>query len=268
MVSVSHWDEMGTWEGAGLRREVFFFPSAGAEIYGSIYAPASPAPASPGVVLCNSWGYEASVGGRTMHQLSLATAQAGGVALNFHCPGFGDSQGDPQTTTMEEMSLAAADAAGEASRRYPGRRWILAGLRLGASVAALAAARRPDVEHLLLIQPALRPGHYFDRLERASKRALGSGAPPPAPGFAYGYPLAPAMLESATPADAAVAAALAGFEGRGAVVKHEAPATPDEAPERFERVIAPGPWRFAAKDDPSLVESAATWIGRHVQGAE
>lgn len=258
---------MGTWEGAGLRREVFFFPSGGVEIYGSIYAPVAPAPTSLGVVLCNSWGYEASIGGRTMHLLSLATAQAGGVALNFHCPGFGDSQGDPQATTMEAMSLAAADAVGEASRRYPGRRWILAGLRLGASVAALAAGRCLDVEHLLLIQPALRPGHYFDRLERVSKRSLGSGAPPPAPGFAYGYPLAPAMLDSAAPADFAVEAALAAFGESGAVVKHEAPAAPDEAPERFERVIAPGPWRFAAKDDPALVDSAATWIGRHMGAA-
>jgi pimeloyl-ACP methyl ester carboxylesterase len=250
-----------------LRREAFFFPSGGAALYGSVYAPAAADAASFGVVVCNSWGYEANLAGRIVHPLSIEMARAGGIALCFHYPGFGDSQGEAEAMTVDVMAAAAADAVREASRRFPRARWILAGLMLGASAAALATARGARVETLLLVQPALRPGSYFARLERASKRSLGRPAPEPAPDFAYGYPLSPMTLDSAPPADAAIEAALADFTGEGTIVRHEKPADVDGAPERFEQVRVPGAWRFGSRDNPALLDASAAWLRGHAAGA-
>lgn len=255
----AHWSDAAIWEGEGLRREAFFFASHGVDLYGSIYAAVPPS--SLGVVFCNSWGYEANLTSRLVHPLSLAIAGAGGVALNFHYPGFGDSQEDLGETTLDAMADAAVDAVREASKRYPGANWTLAGLMLGASIAALAADRGVEAEELLLVQPTLRPSSYFARLERASKRSIGK--PAPVEGFAFGYPLPQSLLASAPAADAAVEAALARFPGKGTIARYAEPEEIEGAPESFEHVCAPGVWRFGAQDrnhsDPMLVSAIADW---------
>lgn len=253
------WSDAGSWRGDELRRETFFFPSRGMAIFGSAYAPADVGSAAFGVVFCNSWGYEGNLAAPQVHWASIAVARAGGVAFHFHYPGFGDSEGEDGTTTIDAMVVAAGDAVAEASRRYPDLSWALGGLMLGASVAALAADR-DEVERLLLIQPALRPAVYFARLEHASRRSLGGPAPEPAPGFAYGYRLSPQMIAAAAPADAAVDVALAGFGGEGAVVCHRKPASVAGAPERFDEVRVEGVWRFGARARPPLAHAAASWL--------
>lgn len=256
VVGADRWADAGAWTGEGMVREVFFFCSAGSELYGSIYAAEEPR-VPVGVVICNSWGYEANLAGRIVHPVSIAVAQAGGIAVNFHYPGFGDSGGDFSTTTVQAQADAAVDALGEASRRHPGARWILAGLVLGASVAALAAERGAGAESLLLVQPALRPSAYFAHLERAARRSLPPPAPKPAPGFAFGYPLGRAPLEAADAADAAVEVALRRFAGEGTVVSYEKPEEIDGVPERFERIRAPGSWRFGIRNTPELTAAVA-----------
>jgi alpha-beta hydrolase superfamily lysophospholipase len=251
--------------GEKLRREVFFFSSGGVELYGSTYAPASPEPPPLGVVICNSWGYEANLAGAFVHPFSVKAARAGAVVVNFHYPGFGDSQGNADETTIDLMAGAAVDALREASRRRPNTRWILAGLMLGSSIAALAADRGGAAERLLLVQPVLRPGGYFARLERASKRSLGKPAPDPALGFAYGYRLARPMLDSAPRADRTVEAALADFDGGGTVVRCEKPTIVEGVPERFEQVRAPGAWRFGTRNHSPLVQASAAWLAGRLE---
>jgi alpha-beta hydrolase superfamily lysophospholipase len=260
---VSRWDDSGTWVEEGMRRDVFFFPDAGIELYGSMYAPASVIPAV-GVVFCNSWGYEADLASSLVHGVSADIAGAGGVAVNFDYPGFGDSYGDPEQVTFAAMQAAALGALAEARRRIAAPTWFLCGLMLGASVAALAAARSGAIDGLLLIQPSLRPQRYFSRLRRASRRALGGPAPEPAPGFAYGYRLSQPLLDSVTDADAAVAAALTSFTGSGAVIRHARPALAG-IPKRFEQIHAPGAWRVGAKDHSALAEAGAKWLRRRCE---
>jgi len=263
--ATGRWADAETWIGDGMRRETFFFDAQGSALYGSVYAAAVPMPV--GVLLCNSWGYEANLAGRIVHPLSIAVARAGGVAVHFHYPGFGDSLGDFEATTMDVMADATVDALAEASRRHPGTRWTVGGLMLGASVAVLATARGAPVEELLLLQPALRPGDYFARLERASKRPLGGPAPEPTPGFAYGYPLAPRVLASARAADTAVEAALAGFTGTGANVRYAKPEPAGQTPPRFEQIDVDGSWRFGKRDNPALIAAAAAWLRKRVEAA-
>jgi alpha/beta superfamily hydrolase len=264
---MSDWSNMETWQGNGLRREVFFFPSQGVRLFGSVYATTAPAPPL-GVLICNSWGYEGNLASRLVHPISIAMARAGGVAVNFHYPGFGDSEGEWEAITMEAMASAAVDALGEASRRYPDTRWIIAGLMLGASVACLALGAGASVGQLLLVQPALRPGRYLARLARVSKRSLEGPAPEPAPGFAFGYPLSQAVLDSAAPSDNAVAAALASFDGEGAIVRYAKPAATPSVPPNFEQVCAPGSWRFGTRDNPALADAAVDWLRQRTRTQE
>lgn len=245
------------WTGEKLRREAFFFSSGGDELYGSLYAPPAGEP-SLGVVFCNSWGFEGNQASRIAHWASYGLALAGGAGLVFHYPGFGDSHGDPRDATLDRLAEAAAGARAEAARRHPETLWVPAGLMLGGSIAALAVDRGPAADHLLLVQPALRPSRYFARLERASRRS--TGELPPASGHAYGYPLGPRLLESAASADAEVEAALARFSGEGTIVRYEAPAELDSAPERFEHVTAPGTWRFGKEEIPELIKATSTWL--------
>jgi hypothetical protein len=250
------WGDTGSWVGDDLRREVFFFASGGEQLYGSIYAPAAP-PTGAGVAICNSWGYEANQADQPMQRLALERARAGGVGLIFHYPGFGDSQGDLAAASMEALARAAVDAVEEGSRRLPGMRWTLAGLMLGASVAALAASPAA-VDRLLLIQPALRPSIYFARLERSAKRA--AVRVPARAGNAYGYPVPRRILEGGATSDAAVAGALGEFGGEGVVVRYAEPAADEAVPAGFEDVVVPGTWRFGARQRADLALAAERWM--------
>jgi hypothetical protein len=263
---MSRWAEASTWTGDGLRREVFFFASGGVELYGSLYA--STAVTRPlGLLACGSWGVEADRTEPLLRSVALGMAKLGGAGLVFHHPGHGDSYGEPAAVGLEELSAAAINALAEGSRRCPDVEWILAGFALGASIACLArqqAAAGP----LLLVQPELQPGAYFERLA-SSRRPLAPGSSPremmqagEIPGMAYGYPLPRRIAEHAGAADAAVGAALSAFTGEGAVIRHEAPAEPDLAPARFERIDVPGTWRFGSQNHPRLAAATVAWLER------
>lgn len=255
--------DIGSWSGDGLRREAFFFESGGKRLYGSLYAAATPTHRGA-VALCNSWGFEGNQTDATIQAIALATARGGGAALVFHYPGFGDSEGEPAKVAMEHLvaaALAALDAGGE---RLHEPEWTLAGTMFGAPVAVLAAPAA-GVERLLLIQPALRAGAYFRRLERSARRA--AIRVPERAGNAYGYPL-PKPIATATPAiEAAVSNALAGFAGSGAVVRYSEPPRDALVPASLEDVVLPGTWRFGARQKPELAKAASEWLRRGAAGA-
>jgi alpha/beta superfamily hydrolase len=267
---MSRWRDASTWTGDGLRREVFFFHSGGRELYGSLYA--STAPSRPfGVVACGSWGVEADRTDPLVRSVALSMARLGGAGLVFHYPGYGDSYGDLAEVGLADLNEAAVDAVEEASRRRPGVAWILAGFMLGAAVACLAQ-RRAGVERLLLVQPALRPGAYFGRLAGGAPLAIGNGASgetmtvDAAMGMAYGYPIPARIADRAAEADAAVDAALAAFAGEGAVVGQASHDGQDSTPAGFERVEAPGRWRFGSREHPGLGAAAVEWLDRRTRG--
>lgn len=255
------WGDLGVWEGDGLRREAFFFDAGGTDLFGSVYAPPSPLPPA-GALFCAPWGIEGDQATRLLHPVALSVAHAGGAVGLFHYPGYGDSRGDPSQVTMDGLADSAVAALDEFSRRHPGVRWLLAGFMLGASIACLATARGAPADRLLLVQPELRPGRYLARLERASRRTvrLAPSDFPPQEGFAYGYPLPRAMLDSGGPADGAVQQAVSRFRGDGAVVAHAVPAEIEGVPERFEQVRFEGAWRFGAKVSPPLIDATAQWL--------
>ena len=262
------WAEFASWTGDGLCREVFFFESGGERLYGSLYAAAEQT-CPLGVVACNSWGVEADRCEPMLRSVVLEMARLGGAGLVFHYPGYGDSYGDLAGLDLARLSAAAADAAGEASRRLPDLNWILAGFCFGASVACLAQ-QLLATNHLLLVQPALRPGAYFNSLAQRTEPLPRRPGPSPklrmeagsTTGMAYGYPLPGRIVAAAAEADAAVVAALADFAGEGALVRHLQPEEPLPVPDRFERVDVSGTWRFGSLNNTNLAEATVEWLAR------
>ena len=267
--STGRWSDFGSWAGDGLRREVFFFPSRGIELYGSLYAAAEPSRPF-GVVCCSSWGVEADRTDPLVRSVALTMARIGGAGMVFHYPGYGDSFGRLADLDLSHLSDAASDAVGEASRRCPGLTWIFAGFMLGASVACLAQ-RRTAAEMVVLVQPALRPGAYFRWLAGRTQQ-LAPGPTPremmepgPTPGMVYGYPLPRPIIDRADDADSAVDAALTDFCGKGVVIRHVKPQDVDPMPAGFERVDIPGAWRFGSQSHPRLARASAEWLDRHTR---
>jgi hypothetical protein len=265
----NRWSDASVWIGDGLRREVFFFRSRGVELYGSLYV-AAEISRPFGVVACNSWGVEADRCDPLQRSVALEMARRGGAGLVFHYPGYGDSYGELADLSLMDLGDAAGDAVVEAARRCPGLSWALAGFSLGASVACLAR-QRAATGPLLLVQPSLRPGAYFQRLAERRRPAApvpASGEPMEAgttPGMAYGYPIPARIAENAAAVDEAVASALQDFDGEGVVIRHEKPQDTDPVPDRFQQVGVPGTWRFGSQNNPRLASATVEWLDRRTR---
>ncbi|MBN3758310.1 hypothetical protein G3N95_35735 [Paraburkholderia sp. Tr-20389] len=118
-----------------------------------------------GVVLCSPFGYDALCTHRGWRQLAERLAAAGMPVLRFDYPGAGDSLGveeDPGRIEAWIASIAAAVSYLKASTGV--ERVSLCGLRLGATLAALAAERIGDVDGLVLLSPALSGRNYVREL--------------------------------------------------------------------------------------------------------
>ena len=245
------WSDSAEWSGDGIRRSVFYFGSPGSLLYGSMYAAEAPR-SGLGAVICPSWGFEVASQQNLGHSLGLRLAGLGGAALVFHPPGHGDSEGDPEEVSMETLASAASEAVAEARARAPAWTWVLAGVRLGAAVAALAA-EAAGADLVLAIQPAFDPPVFLEELTRAARRTALVGAN--ASSLVFGHVLPQRLIDSCNRAD--IGAALAGMEDRRAVVRFERPAGV-WIPGGFEDLVVHGEW--SPRDSEGLVGRASAWL--------
>ena len=131
----------------------FFFGAASRSLFGWYHAPAAPR-RDVGVVVCNPIGDDYVRAHRPLRHLAERLAGAGLAVLRFDFHGTGDSSGDEHdpgrvAAWLDDVSLAVD----ELRRRSGCARVCLAGLRLGATLATLAAARRGDIDALALWSP-------------------------------------------------------------------------------------------------------------------
>ena len=144
------------------------------------HAPAAAtAPALPlAVVLASSWGEEDLAAYDAQRALAVALADAGLGTLRFEWPDTGDSSAATGATTLAD-ALAAFDRAAARALALSGHeRLAFVGLRLGALLAAHAAAARPDVDALVAWRP-VGGGRAFVRdqaVVRAGRVTLRPGA--------------------------------------------------------------------------------------------
>jgi pimeloyl-ACP methyl ester carboxylesterase len=163
-------------EPAIARQEGVFFGDGSRPRFGWVHRPA--VGNGVGLVIVPPFGYEAICAHRSLRHIADAAAKAGVVAVRFDLDGTGDSAGDDLDPGRLDAWLASIADACDLARANGATRLVLAGVRLGATLATLAAARRPDVVGLVAIA-AVSSGKALVREGRALQMQLGLEPPPP-----------------------------------------------------------------------------------------
>lgn len=158
--------------------EPFYFGPPRQALFGWLHAPAEAHRFGDfGVVLCNPFGYESVCVHRTYRHIAERAAASGIAALRFDYHGTGDSSGDDYEDDRLRMWVSSVHAAVDELKSRTGvRRICLVGLRLGATLAALAAAGRDDINGLVAIAPVVKGRAFLREL-----RALALSRPQPTP---------------------------------------------------------------------------------------
>ncbi|MEP6899792.1 MAG: hypothetical protein ABI870_14795 [Rhodanobacter sp.] len=152
--------------------EAGFFSSRGSRPrFGWLHPVSAPA-TGVGLIIVPPFGYEAVCAQRSLRHLAEAAAHAGMVAVRVDLDGSGNSAGDDLDPDRLDGWLASIDDACALARGAGADRLVLAGIRLGATLATLAAVRRGDVAGLVAIA-AVPVGKALLREGRLLQMALG-----------------------------------------------------------------------------------------------
>jgi exosortase A-associated hydrolase 2 len=148
-----------------MHEEPFFFPDATRTLFGVYHEAAGAEPKLP-FVFCHPFGEEKLWTHRVFVTFARALAGRGHPVLRFDARGNGDSTGSfaesSIATTVEDVGMAV-----DTLRRRTGAGGVgLLGLRLGATIAAVAADDRPDVKALVLWAPITDGARYAQDLLR------------------------------------------------------------------------------------------------------
>jgi uncharacterized protein len=139
-----------------------YFGSASRSLFGVLHEPPR-SPSAPRVlVLCAPLWREAVRAHRVLRQLAVRLAKEGFSVLRFDYTGAGDSAGDSEAGDVETWLGDVAAAVDEVRRTKGVARVTLLGVRFGATLAALSASTRDDVEGLVLWEPVADGSSYLE----------------------------------------------------------------------------------------------------------
>lgn len=158
----------------GLNGGAVYFGAPGAERLGWLHVPASGS-ARGAVVLCSSLGTEDLLVHRAFRMLGDELAERGIVVLRFDYRGTGDSAAELDDVGSTDAWIEDIAEATAFVRALGMRHVALAGMRLGATLAARAAALDGDIDALVMWDPC--SGRLFLRQQQAL-RAVSLGAAP------------------------------------------------------------------------------------------
>ncbi|MET0658242.1 MAG: alpha/beta hydrolase [Steroidobacteraceae bacterium] len=120
------------------------------------------------ILLCNPMGEESARAHRVYRVLATQLERAGYAVQRFDFFGTGDSAGEAAAATIDTWIQDIELAAAELARRSTIKRVVVVGLRLGASLAAIASHRlRP--RHLILWDPIASGTEYLQELAAAHR---------------------------------------------------------------------------------------------------
>ena len=133
-----------------------------------------PAAGRRGVVLCSPHGHEELSVHRSWAALADRLAAAGMPALRFDYPGTGNSAGTDEEPERVRAWLDGVHAAIRFLRATTGVEEVaLVGLRLGGTLAAMAAAERGGVERLVLMAPCASGKAYAHEMKAMARLSGG-----------------------------------------------------------------------------------------------
>ncbi len=158
-----------------VRREPLYLPPGTPQAHRALFAWYHAAPAAAArdavAVICPPVGSEYTRSHRSLRHLADRLARAGIPALRFDYDGIGDSPGDDLDAARLAAWTASVQSAIAHARRLAGcARVCLVGVRLGATLAALAA-REAGVEHLVLWEPCVKGRRYVRELQALAASA-------------------------------------------------------------------------------------------------
>lgn len=179
--------------------QVFHFGSSKAPLLGVYDAPAATRLPPAGVVICAPFGHEYIRAYRTLRNLADALAASGLHVLRFDYSGCGDSAGEAREATIEQWQRDIGSAIDELKDMSALPRVSVVGVRFGATLGALALAKRKDVETLVLWDAVMRGSSHLRELRELQERWLYGRPRPhtppgwPSDGEIMGFPVPPAL---------------------------------------------------------------------------
>ncbi len=155
----------------------FFFGESSSALYGVLHMPAPQTAHDRGVVICAPLGYENVVHYRNLAVLARHLAEAGHPVLRFDWPAVGDSAGNETDPDLVARWIESITVAARTLRHLADVDAVdVVGLRIGATLAAVAAARGAEISDLVLWAPFttgasyLREMRAFHRLAELENR--------------------------------------------------------------------------------------------------
>jgi alpha-beta hydrolase superfamily lysophospholipase len=177
--------------------ESLYFSSGDHELFAWLHRPAVLNPGSLGLVVCKPFGYEALCAHRGVRAFAQRAAKLGIPALRFDYFGCGDSSDiDPGADQIGVWVNDILAAVAELRRRTGVKHVCLLGVRLGALLATLAAARSAGIAGLVLVAPVIKGKRYLRELRTARLAAqLGTHHLAPTHGDADSEAITPGSME-------------------------------------------------------------------------
>lgn len=143
----------------------FFFANGSAELFGVWHQPDVDS-GRTAFVFCHPFGEEKLWAHRVFVTFARSLAADGHPVLRFDYMGNGDSSGRFGESSLTSAVADVHAAIAEVRRRLGPRRVSLLGLRLGATIASLAAESVVDLERLVLWAPIVDGARYMQELLR------------------------------------------------------------------------------------------------------
>lgn len=147
------------------RETPLFFANGAYELFGVLHEPEVPV-GRPAFVFCHPFGEEKLWTHRAFVTFARRLAARGHAVLRFDFMGAGDSDGELADASLASC-LSDIRCAVDLLRARSGAPAVnLLGIRLGATLASLAAEQIADVRHLVLWTPVVDGGRYMHELLR------------------------------------------------------------------------------------------------------
>lgn len=152
----------------------FYFGTSQKPLFGLYHAPNPGLPRLGGIVLCYPLGLEYLRVHRSFRELANRLAGLGFHALRFDYYGSGDSGGESVVGDVSQWVQDIAAALEEIHETSGSPRSSLVGVRLGATLGAVAGAQRTDIERLVLWDPVVRGSDYLREMQQRHLEWMGT----------------------------------------------------------------------------------------------
>jgi exosortase A-associated hydrolase 2 len=144
----------------------FFYRQGTHERFAVMHVPSISVPKNA-LVMCHPFGEEKLWSHRVFVNYARKAAERGIVVLRFDMMGHGDSGGDSEECTIDSCLSDIDTAVSTLMNEFPDLvETGLLGLRFGATLAALYAEQRDEIDYLVLWEPIIDGQRYMQELLR------------------------------------------------------------------------------------------------------